>query len=479
MVKFSSTNDWDFQVEAVSILETRKDLTKRAGVEGLLKFAKTPGQTDLHIIALGAYEGTGFNRNGDMFKEADCINNCHYFKDSGRAVHRHHKNKPNDPKYGTIKAAAYNPEMRRVELIVGLDNEKCADILDEQSRKGNTNWSMASKQAYDVCTWCGHKAKTDDDRCEHIPASVGEINKKGEMCGMENPDPRWFEISYVHRPADRIGMSLKMASSNVRPLLPRDHLAIYTGFTPPTEDIVLSKKASDKRHLLTKLAAMEKHLDAVAKNQGKSGGKDLYLARQAGKINKGPKIKDKPQDMDKLRQHDPKKAFKATADKGVVMGPDDFSQYAMGDRVQPEAVEGMKSHLPDIYSQLEQDPAAAGQAVNNEQFEPAGGAEGAGLPHELQELVSSLIGNHSLMGEHAANRVLKITIEVGGNSDGKGKPVGALKEAPKPEQKSKEAFDKELAKVYATYKLAALNYLDEQGKLDDEIIWNALIQNRG
>ncbi|NBQ69848.1 MAG: hypothetical protein EBU46_13915, partial [Nitrosomonadaceae bacterium] len=198
MLKFTSNNDFDFAVESVTLLtDSNKQLVKRASAKHLLKYEKTAGQEDLHVIALGAYEGTGFNRNGDAFSEADCRKNHHYFKRADRAVHRHHKNKPTDPKFGNIKAAAYNEPMKRIELIIGLDKEKCADILHEQETEGNTNWSMASKQAYDVCSWCGHKAKTDKDRCEHIPKKIGELNRKGEMCGMHNPDPRWFEISYV------------------------------------------------------------------------------------------------------------------------------------------------------------------------------------------------------------------------------------------------------------------------------------------
>jgi hypothetical protein len=35
-----------------------------------------------------------------------------------------------------------------------------------------------------------------------------------------------------------------------------------------------------------------------------------------------------------------------------------------------------------------------------------------------------------------------------------------------------------LAKQYTAYKLAALRYLEEQSKLDEETMFNALIQNR-
>lgn len=463
MIKFTANTDFDFDVSSVSIVTADSTLIKRASAKDLLKFERTPEQTDLHIIALGAYEGTGFNRNGDAFLEEDCRKNHHLFKSAGRAVHRHHKNKPSDPKYGTIKAAAYNDTMRRIELIIGLDNDKCADILDEQEKKGQTNWSMASKQAYDVCTWCGHKAKTDKDRCDCIPAKIGELDKRGVMCGMMNPNPRWFEISHVSRPADRIGMSLKLASDQrVKPMLPTDYLQIYTGFQPPEDEFIISKKASDKRELLRKLAEMEKHVEGIAQGKGKHSAKDMFLKRQA-RLKKSPHIEDK--DIDELRKHEPDKAFRGLADKGIVFGPDDFVKYLFGNRAGENVSSGMKTHLPGIYSKLED--AGNSDVVNNEKFDPASMDL---LPKSLKELTSRLIEGHSLQGEPSVRRVMRITIEIG--------PKGDDTDLKAKEPPTKNRADEKLAEVYATYKLAALQHMQEHGTLTDEVLWNALIQNR-
>jgi hypothetical protein len=463
MIKFTANTDFNFDISSVSIVTENSSLTKRASAKELLKFEKTPGQTDLHIIALGAYEGTGFNRNGDAFLEEDCRKNHHMFKEAGRAVHRHHKNKPNDPKYGTIKASAYNEAMRRVELIVGLDDDKCSDILDEQEKKGQTSWSMASKQAYDVCTWCGHKAKTDKDRCECIPGKIGELNKQGVMCGMINPHPKWFEISHVGRGADRIGLSLKLASDQrIKPMLPSDYLQLYTGFQPPEDEFIISKKATDKRELLRKLAEMEKHVEAVAQGKGKNTSKDMFLKRQA-RLKKSPPIADK--DMDELRKHDPDKAFRGMADHGVVLGPDEFTKYLFGNRANGEVASGMKTHLPGIFSKLEEEGNA--DVVNNEKFDPTSMDL---LPKGLKDLVAKLVDGHSLNGEPSVRRVMRITIELGPKGDDTDLKA---KEAP-----TKNRADEKLAEVYATYKLAALQHMQEQGKLTDEVLWNVLIQNR-
>lgn len=460
ILKFTSNNDFDFPFESVSLLtDSTKQLVKRASAKHLLKYEKNPKQEDLHIIALGAFEGTGLNRNADGFLERDCRNNHHYFKRADRAVHRHHKNKPTDPKFGNIKAAAYNEAMKRVELIVGLDRDKCADILHEQETTGNTNWSMASKQAYDVCTWCGHKAKTDKDRCACIPKNLGEINEEGEVCGMMNPDPKWFEISYVKRPADRIGMSLgKMASDStfVAPLPTSHYLSLYHDIYVP-EDVYISKKAEDKRYLIAKLAELEKHLEGVARS--KSPGKDLYLKRHAASLNSGEALSDDT--MDELRKYEPGKLLKALADKGIIFSPEDFSRYVFGGRMNKDRVEGMKSHLPDIFSKLNDDRDES--APNNEKYEPQDGQ----LPQDIKKLISHLTEGFSMFGGPAVRRIMRITIMNGGSE---------LK--PTEKEKTKEASDYEFAKQYASYKLAMLNYLNENNKLDEDVLMNSIIQNR-
>ena len=388
------------------------------------------------------------------FLEDDCIKNHHYFAKSDRAVHRHHKNKPKDPKYGNIKAAAYNKKMRRIELIVGLDKDKCSDILNEQENTGNTNWSMASKQAEDICSWCKHHAKTDKDRCSHIPANIGEINKLGEMCGMINPDPRWFEISYVRRPADRIGMSLgKVASDISRPMTSADYLNLYGDLYLP-DDVLISKKAEDKRELLQKLAELEKHIEAVS-NSTPVTRKDKFIKEHGHKLKHTANIDDTS--MDSLRKMEPSLVLKTLADHGIIFSPEDFSKYLFDNRVHKNSVEGMKSHLPSIYNKLNNEDA--GKAVNDEKFEPS---QSGTVPEEVKKTVGKLHEGHSLESGPAMRRMMMIIISGGSPT----------------QEPTKQASDLEFAKQYATYKLAALNYLNEQGKLDDELMLNAILQNQ-
>lgn len=65
------------------------------------------------------------------------------------------------------------------------------------------------KIKYDVCTVCGHRAATRKEYCEHMKFKARQIHSSGVHIGVLNPSPRWFDISYVIKPADQTGYMLK------------------------------------------------------------------------------------------------------------------------------------------------------------------------------------------------------------------------------------------------------------------------------
>jgi hypothetical protein len=157
--------------------------------------------------------------------------------------------------------------------------------------------------------------------------------------------------------------------------------------------------------------------------------------------------------------------MRGLADKGVVLGPDEFVKYLFGNRANAEVSQGMKTHLPGVFSKLESEGNA--DVVNNEKFDPA---QMDLLPKGLKDLVSSLTEGHSMFGEPSVRRVMRITIELG--------PIGDEPELKPKEEPTKNKVDEKLAEVYASYKLAALQHMQEKGTLTDEVLWNVLIQNR-
>jgi hypothetical protein len=104
----------------------------------------------IHLIALGAHETTGANRNGDFFRRAFLQSAHPTFKKHG-ALYRDHKNKDYSKRDGEVEKTAFNDEMDRVELLVKADHEKCADWLGELEKGNRVDFSMGFDCEYDVC----------------------------------------------------------------------------------------------------------------------------------------------------------------------------------------------------------------------------------------------------------------------------------------------------------------------------------------
>lgn len=247
-VKFVSPLGWDLGVPAASMMKLgssgrlgpndRLEFQKRAGVAGAsifdnqlqtIKFAKDT--IPVHLIALGAKEAYGPNRNGDAFTEA-MLKAAHDTFVKHAFWFRNHKNKKADgnPHFGCVKCSAYNPQMRRVELLCELPTTKAAaDLLgcngpadrefEKLARGEDIAVSMACRVPYDVCSGCGNKARTREEYCKAASCKYGgcesNLTKLVKIAGdahilhVENPNPVFFDISNVFRPADRIAYAGK------------------------------------------------------------------------------------------------------------------------------------------------------------------------------------------------------------------------------------------------------------------------------
>lgn len=172
------------------------------------------GHSVFHVLAVGDEEAYGDNRNHDGFAEKDNKVAHPRFKSHGN-VFKNHKNTDPKLKTGAVLGTAHNDDMRRIELLLALDHTKYADELQGWENGEDIAVSMGSMQDYDVCSICKNKAKTPKQHCEHISTKLGEVFEDGSKCYMQNPNPKYFDISTVFKPADRIGYALaKVASQN-------------------------------------------------------------------------------------------------------------------------------------------------------------------------------------------------------------------------------------------------------------------------
>lgn len=301
MEKIIDSGSWDFGAPTASLVKfssggiTGHDLNvlvKRAGSEfaSEIKNIKVgKDQVPVHLIAMGATEGYGPNRNGDGFKEAS-LQKYHDTFVKYAKHYRHHENKDPDKSYGAVKASFYNKPMRRVELLVALNSTKeAADkyggfVADKELEKLNKGddlaVSMACKVAYDVCSNCGNRAANRDQYCtDHdCVGSAGEkrggcknnltkLSSDGHILHVDNPHPTFFDISTVFRPADRIAygnVADYMSKAASGEILGGAALAEAWGVTPPAEVALIGVQDSSvasQIKLAYKLAAAEDSLN--------------------------------------------------------------------------------------------------------------------------------------------------------------------------------------------------------------------------
>jgi hypothetical protein len=295
---------------------------KRANLFSKLIEGYTPSRdkTAVHTIAMTASERFGFNRNGDGWKRAN-LQRDHPTFVSHAKVFRHHKNTPMDPSFGVVKAAAYNEDMDRVELLMELDNSKCAEELSLLERNGSYPVSMACKIAHDVCSICSNKAKTPKEYCWHVKEALGKILDDGKIVGVDNPNSTFFDISRVIRPADRVAYTLKKASAGV---VGGAALAEELGYSMSALDSIEAtltsnyKNSAEKKKILEKISKMEKRIEGMAR----------------------PAIIDSQEEVDevveKLSSYVPvhlDSVMRGLADRAIVLRPSEFYTLMTGNKL--------------------------------------------------------------------------------------------------------------------------------------------------
>ena len=236
-------------------------------------------------------------------------------------AYAHHKNKRSDQSLGDVELASWHPDMKRVELVVRLDRDRCQRFggmgaWDKLQNMQFPDVSMGTRVPYDTCSICldwelyriaqatfdpkRHKhpgeavlqfhrkllaqgksgirglAVTRLDYCDHARHHMNEILPDGRKVFVYNDYPRFFDISFVFIGADKTAkVMVKIAEQQQRQLwsLPSAELACRLGYTE--QDIPMEKAASDD---LLKEAFLGKR----AKIKGATITKDVVPSQLAG-----------------------------------------------------------------------------------------------------------------------------------------------------------------------------------------------------
>lgn len=185
----------------------------------------------VHIIAVGAAEAFGSNKNGDLFWEWSLKGEP---PPPDVLAFLRKKSLPVPPEYGIstfetyaypfvlhnnkdpihsigekVVCAAYNERMRRGELIVFILKNKAPDLVDMIDRGEPIPFSMGCKVPWDLCTICKNVARNRDQYCEHLRMLLNVTLPDGRKVAAENWFPRFFDISRVFTPAFPSAYSLR------------------------------------------------------------------------------------------------------------------------------------------------------------------------------------------------------------------------------------------------------------------------------
>ena len=169
------------------------------------QFRPPPGMWLQHLIAMGAHDSYGWNRNADSFTREELKKSHHTFVKDAHLYREHRNTCPTTLGIGQVKASAYNPKMDWVELLVWGDRAKAAKEYEDAKAGKELSYSMSCKIAGDVCSCCNHFSRRTTEYCKHAANHLNQyLEEFQKYAFVFNPNPRFFDISIVGRPADRI-----------------------------------------------------------------------------------------------------------------------------------------------------------------------------------------------------------------------------------------------------------------------------------
>jgi len=257
MIKYIEYNSFDEYGQHITPVNDLYQMNKTASgtyspelMKIILNMKRRDDRYYIVVNALGSHEIWGCNRNGDSFPE-EGLKHRSLRTDMGSTndygyktfeyyakLYKHHVNKDPNNSFGEIIFSHWNPVTHRVELIIAVDTEKAADIVEALNKNEQVSVSMGCKVKYDRCSICGNKAATRKQYCKHLAEHMREIVTKDQaklwsvetgkniIPGMQvfafNDYPRFFDLSRVYVGADRTSYVLGKAASEGHVFLSSD-----------------------------------------------------------------------------------------------------------------------------------------------------------------------------------------------------------------------------------------------------------------
>lgn len=367
--------------------------------------------------AMGASEFYGSNINGDAFPEAALIHcpddwtgnplidqvkakNWPYGFPTFYLAHpyAHHRNKDASRAFGEVELALWNPKMKRVELVIRVDKDKCqkfggVSVWDKLKNGDFPDVSMGTRVPYDTCSICldwdtyykaigsydpkRHKhageaalqfhkrliteggkgirglSITRKDYCEHALKMMNRIFPDGRKAFVFNDYPKFFDISFVFIGADKTAkVMMKLAGGGKSYwFLGGAELAETLGYADESSDSASVEKTASVDNL--KFAFLGK----TAKDKEGEIVKDVVPSQFAGKA--VPLLtqseKSLPNDLlDTMGSLPTEQALSTATGLGFVLKPHEFQRIIlvrMGMRKAADDLDEKKLVIPKVESE--------------------------------------------------------------------------------------------------------------------------------
>ena len=183
------------------------DIIKSAGIEKTAGmklpdgFSYDPDYLYLKVKAVSAGEYWGDNKNNDYFPEAELVKwhktflSAHAFKN--------HENKKIENAIGDVLTAEWNDKMKSVYLLIRIDRRIAPSIVRGYEKGFMTDVSMGCRVSHVICSYCGKKATSRFDYCDHLKTMKGRIMDNGKKVCEINIGPKFHDISAVLNGAER------------------------------------------------------------------------------------------------------------------------------------------------------------------------------------------------------------------------------------------------------------------------------------
>ena len=459
MIKVITPSAWNFDEPIAQLVKVAKSglrggdlrsFIKRAGhkfADEVQNIDLSPGEVPVHLIALGATEYYGPNRNGDGFTEDTCRKHHSSFQKNAH-WYRNHKNKDSKKSYGIVKLSHYNDDMKRVELIIALNSTKeaadrngglvASDEMEKLAKGEDIAVSMACRVPFDVCSGCGNRARSRNDYCngalcKHggLKSNIGTVLEDGHILHADNPDPDFFDISRVFRPADRIAYTLgrleKAAAAGQ--VISGAELAEEFGLDAPAKlSIGANRSTKTAQQILCahELAVLEQSLPTDGY---------LYKEGRAASMPAPPVVQFVT--TTKLAH-----LVRALSQEEIILPVEEFLTIIYGDTEKAASVATeVENQLPRIYTRLTLDrQQLESDAASNPYF-----TDSLDTPSEYRKWAAAIAPDYSYSPEHVTVRAQRATLR------GLTK-TASVRQAPVSTNNSAE----QLARQYALYKIASL-----------------------